>query len=193
MDVWLLWHEAQALRHCQLDDFYADYFSEFDLILLTKNLGQDIGAYKVGIQNLSDRIQNRKVPCVLMNTSVRLKDTERLLRLSEVSAAQGILTGIGMGFGPRNSIQKHFHLQSYFLCARFSDFVKIFDDISVPYAAKLNIIKYGEVAISRIALKKRIPLVCEVNGEIFITETEITRLRSADSRYFVDCSAINTL
>ena len=84
-------------------------------------------------------------------------------------------------------------MQSYFLTTRLCNFAQIFQNIEVPYVEKLNIIKYGEVAISQESLKLGVPLVCSTNGEFFISENEDLSLFSSDVRKNIELSEVNTI
>lgn len=169
------------------------YVDHFHVILLTSNVGQDIGAYKCAIEYLSNLKVPMDKPVVLMNSSVILKSIERFVSLMKIASSANCLMGIGMGYGPRNAIIKRFHLQSYFLTTRLCNFAQIFQNIEVPYVEKLNIIKYGEVAISQESLKLGVPLVCSTNGEFFISENEDLSLFSSDVRKNIELSEVNTI
>ncbi|WP_143744353.1 hypothetical protein [Polynucleobacter aenigmaticus] len=158
------------------------------VILITNNVGQDIGSYAAGIKFCKDKKITYKSIC-LLNTSQYLSSTE-LLGFINYPVDKNEMLGISYGIGPKFNLIKHVHLQTYALKGDFFQISNIFQIICPDlkfYNSKYRIILYGEVAISKIALLMNIKLfILFLNSKISI-ENKIS-LSHYDHRdkFFID-------
>ena len=186
---------------CDIDQLSEKYdrevFEYFDVVAIKDNVGQDIDAYKEGvayIAKLSQMKTSHVDPIVVLtNSSCKLKSSIRFKKMIDVCRVSDAVCGVGCGFGPRTSLVKHFHLQSYFLISKLSFFSKIFERISCGFKEKLNIIQFGEIEISIRAQELGLPLIAHVEEEVHIYSKPHKRLFSGDIRKFLHIEDINII
>lgn len=124
----------------------------FDVILITNNVGQDVGAYISAVDFLHKSSLNFKY-ITLMNTSQFL-DPCTLKKFIEHEIPKSSICGISYGIGPRFNFIKYTHIQSFLLKLKYDDALLLFTKLSKDcyfYTSKYKIIKFGEVSISLIS------------------------------------------
>ena len=124
----------------------------FDVILITNNVGQDIGAYISAVDFLRRSNLNFKY-ISLMNTSQFL-DSCSIKKFIEHELPENSICGISYGIGPKFNFVKSVHIQSFLLKLKYDDAILIFTKLSKNlyfYTSKYKIIKFGEVSISLIS------------------------------------------
>lgn len=142
-------------------------YNFFDTIIAVNNVGLDLGSHKIGLQILSNLYAEfQDIPFIISNSSFKPQNSVILKNLFEISRTENVLIGNGYAYGPKYFLIKKLHLQSYFLVSNYKNFKLIFNDINLNSKNKYKIIRDGEIKISRIALKNKIPLL-SYNGKVF--------------------------
>ncbi len=144
-------HDSDINELNRLLDYYSPHCAA---ILITNNVGQDIGAYASGIDFCIKKCVAAKY-VTLLNTS-QFYDYRLLNAFITNDIPDNSILGLSFGIGPRFLLLKSTHIQSFAIKTSFKSIVLIFDKVVHNlcfYNSKYFLIYFGEVRISKIAFK----------------------------------------
>lgn len=171
--------DKDALEVHRLIEFYDPYCVA---LLLTNNVGQDIGAYAAALHYCDQKGVSAK-HATLLNTS-QFYDYKILKKFIETPIEEDAIVGLSYGVGPRFCFIKHTHIQSFAIKTDFDILVSIFGRIAKNltfFNSKYRLIYFGEVGISRKAFKAGlVPFIFD--GRIFQQIDVVISIFSYDHR-----------
>lgn len=148
------------------DELKKELYPHFDKVILTNNVGQDIGSYICASKYLRQFNFNR---IIIMNSSQFL-GKKYLKKYLDIKPNNNSYVGISYAYGPRFFPLKRLHIQSFSFIFKFSDFLSIFNKISPDgrfYSSKYRLISNGEIKISTTATQMQLrPYIFNKNNII---------------------------
>jgi hypothetical protein len=161
------------------------YFKHCSVLLLTNNVGQDIGAYASALHFCKKKGVVAKF-ATLLNTSQFYKQ-DIMKSFIESPIQPGAIVGLSYGVGPRFCIIKHTHIQSFAIKTEYSKLGSIFGYIVKDmkfFKSKYRLIYFGEIWISKIAFKSGlVPYIFD--GRVFKAVQVVASIFHYDHREYI--------
>jgi hypothetical protein len=171
--------DAEVRRLC------AYYYNHCSVLLLTNNVGQDIGAYASGLDFCKKKGVTAKF-ATLLNTSQFYKQ-DIIKSFIDSPIQLGAIVGLSYGVGPRFCFIKHTHIQSFAIKTEYSKLATVFRYIVKDmqfFSSKYRLIYFGEIWISKIAFKSGlVPYIFD--GRVFKAVQVVASIFHYDHREYI--------